>query len=141
LEAGLAVGARRAIVDDSHTFFWLVGLLEGEGYFGYTGGRPRIEVEMKDEQVIARIAALLRRSYSRRDRRDNRTDVSVTYRMAVSGRVALQLMKRMQPYMSPRRQRTISSIEERYFAESRAPELYDRFPLPPLTEVPYGLGG
>jgi len=126
-------------LDDSHTFFWLVGVFEGEAYFGYAIGqkRPIIEVEMKDEHVVARVAAILGASYYRRDRRDSRPNSSVTYRVSISGKRALQLMKRLQPYLSPRRARTIAQVEEAFLRDARDAPRYDKIPLPPLVEVPY----
>lgn len=126
-------------MDDSHTFFWLVGVSEGEGYFGYNASQksPVFEIEMKDEHVIARIAALFHVSYSRRDRRATRPGTSVTYRMALRGRRALQIMKRLQPYLSPRRGRAIQGVEESYVRDHEDQPHYSRFPLPPLIDVPY----
>jgi hypothetical protein len=126
-------------VNDTHTFFWLVGVFEGEAYFGYSTGKrtPRIEVEMKDEHVIARIASLFSVGYSRRDRRHNRPETSITYRVTLTGRRAMQVMKRVQPYMSPRRARAIQQVDERYRESRSADEDYSKFPLPPLMEVPY----
>lgn len=126
-------------MDDSHTFFWLVGVCEGEAYFGYNARRgcPSIQIEMKDEHVIARIAALFGLSYTRRDRRATRPESSVTYQVALRGRRALQLMKRLQPYMSPRRARAIQSVEEQYLARNAKALEYNRIPLPPLVELPY----
>jgi hypothetical protein len=126
-------------VNDTHTFFWLVGVFEGEAYFGYSkpSSQPRIEVEMKDEHVVARIAALFAITYSRRDRRTDRPGVSLTYRVAITGRKAMQVMKRIQPYMSPRRARTIQQIEDQYLAARGASADYSKFALPPLVDVPY----
>lgn len=126
-------------MDDSHTFFWLVGVCEGEAYFGYSASRknPVLEVEMKDEHVIARIAALFGVNYARRDRRATRPETSVTYRVTLGGRRALQVMKRLQPYMSPRRARAIQQVEDAYCAQHEANRDYNRIPLPPLVEVPY----
>lgn len=128
-------------MDDSHTFFWFVGVCEGEAYFGYRAGSktPVLEVEMKDEHVVARIAALFDKPYSRRDRRALRPQSSVTYRVTLSGRRALQVMKRLQPYMSPRRARAIQQVEDRYLAEHTSRLDYNRIPLPPLVDVPYAL--
>lgn len=127
------------MIDDSHTFFWLVGVFEGEAYFGYDASRSRpvVQVEMKDEHVIARIAAILGISYMRRDRRSTRPNSSVTYRVTHSGRRAMQLMKRLQPYMSPRRARAIEQIELGYLQDTATALDYNRIPLPPLLEVPY----
>lgn len=126
-------------MDDSHTFFWLVGVFEGEAYFGYLASQrsPVIQVEMKDEHVIARIAAILGLSYSRRDRRESRPNSAVTYRLMLRGRRAMQLMKRFQPYMSPRRARSIEQVEVAYLERTGITPEYNRVPLPPLVEVPY----
>lgn len=126
-------------MDDSHTFFWLVGVCEGEAYFGYYTSRktPVIEIEMKDEHVIARVAAIFSVSYIRRDRRAERPESSVTYRVALRGRRALQVMKRLQPYMSPRRARAIQQVEDSYLREHANRLDYNRIPLPPLIELPY----
>lgn len=128
-------------MDDSHTFFWLVGVFEGEAYFGYDkhNRSPRLEVEMKDEHVIARIAALFDKSYSRRDRRAQNPKTSVTYRVRLGGPRALQVMKRIQPYMSPRRARAIQLVEDCYCEDHKGALDYNRIPLPPLVEVPYTL--
>jgi hypothetical protein len=126
-------------VDDSHTFFWLVGVCEGEAYFGYSkrNTSPVLEVEMKDEHVIARIAALFNVVYARRDRRETRPASSVTYRVKLGGKRALQVMKRLQPYMSPRRARAIQQVEDAYCSEHVANRDYNRIPLPPLVDLPY----
>jgi hypothetical protein len=124
---------------DTHTFYWLVGVCEGEAYFGLDSGvTPVIQIEMKDEHVIARLAAIFGISYMRRDRRHARPRVSVTYRVVLKGRRAMRLMKRLQPYMSPRRARAIQRVEDGYIAlGSRASQDYARVALPSLTEVPY----
>ena len=129
-------------IDDSHTFFWLVGLFEGEACFLYDRGKrnPEIQLEMVDEHVIARVAALFGLGYQRRDRRDRQPNSNVSYRVRIYGRRALQVMKRIEPYMSPRRQSAILLVEAKYRADRDGkPSQYDRFPLPPLTEVPYRL--
>lgn len=126
-------------MDDTHTFFWLAGLFEGEACFLYCKRRqtPIIELEMKDEHVVARVAAIFTLSYARRDRRLRNPKSQVTYRIRIAGRRAMHLMKRLQPYLSPRRARTIELIEQRFLAEREERSNYTRLPLPPLTEVPY----
>jgi len=125
--------------DDSHTFFWLVGLCEGEAYFGFTRESPVIQIEMVDEHVVARLASMFGVSYCRRDRRTTRPGTTVAYKMAIRGRRALQVMKRLQPYMSPRRARAIQIIEDRYISKHVDGGDYARIPLPPLLELPYVL--
>jgi hypothetical protein len=126
-------------VDDTHTFFWLVGLFEGEAYFGMDSskGSAVIQVEMKDEHVIARLAAMFDLNYQCRDRRSTRPSSSVTYRVKLQGEKALRLMQRIKPYMSPRRARAIQMVEDRMV--ERAKLLFEarRVPLPRLVELPY----
>ncbi len=38
---------------------WAAGLLEGEGCFHSTGGRPRVSVNMTDEDVLVRLKGVL----------------------------------------------------------------------------------
>jgi hypothetical protein len=126
-------------MDDTHTFFWLVGLFEGEACFLYNRARrrPAIEVEMKDEHVIARVASLFSLAYTRRDRRLQNPRSQITYRVAVTGARAMSVMKRLQPYLSPRRARTIERIAEQYLSQEHQQKAFDRLTLPSLTEVPY----
>lgn len=128
-------------MDETHTFFWLVGLFEGEASFMYnkTARTPIIELEMTDEHVVARVASLFGLSYYRRDRRESHPNSRVSYRTVLRGVRAMHLMKRLQPYLSPRRARTIDSIELRYLEARTLQKDYDRIPLPPLTDVPYTL--
>ena len=126
-------------MDESHTFFWLVGVMEGEAYFGYVRSKgPRLEVEMKDEHVVARVASIFGVAYQRRDRRHSKPSSSVTYRCTLGGVRALRIMKRLQPYMSPRRQRAIQLVEDTYKERhTNALLMYERVPLPSLLDLPY----
>lgn len=131
-------------MQDAATFFWLVGLFEGEASFRYKASErtPVIELEMTDEHVIARVASLFDISYSRRDRRERRNDsmiLQVTYRVSLKGGRAMQLMTRMQPFLSPRRARQIDLVEELYLAGRWNTIDYANLPLPPLTSVPFSV--
>ena len=106
-----------ALVDDLENFFWLVGLAEGEAYFGYerTRGSPKITIQMTDEATIARAASLFRTTHWSPS---GRTDVrQATYRAEIGGKRALVLMLRMYPYMCPRRQAQIRLVERLYTSE------------------------
>ena len=128
-------------MDDTHTFFWLVGVLEGEGTFLWypNKGKAIIEMEMKDEHVVARVAALWGVSYYRRDRRERNPNSAVTYQVRLTGVRAIQLMERLAPYMSPRRQRTITRVTMGYRASHPNMPEAGRVPLLTLTHVPYTL--
>ena len=101
---------------DETNFYWLVGLLEGEGSFLKPSPskprEPKIDVEMKDEDVIRRVAALLGVGYRKRDR--HRENASVTYHVRLAGKRAVQLMWRLRPYLSERRQQQIDRAVQCY---------------------------
>lgn len=91
------------------SFFWLVGLFEGEGYFykGRPGERPILRVEMTDQDVIARAAALLATSTVRDQRhRGGRKDTAVA---RMTGLKAAEMMAMMQPFLSRRRREQIEN--------------------------------
>lgn len=104
-------------MDASANFYWLVGLLEGEGTFLAPSpsrpNEPRVEVEMKDYDVIARAGVLLGVSVVTRLRQRRRKghlelETVVIYRVRVSGRRAVRLLRTIKAYMSGRRQLQIS---------------------------------
>lgn len=101
---------------DETNFFWLVGLLEGEGSFLKPSPskprEPKIDVEMTDEDVIRRLSALFGVGYRRRDR--HRANASVTYHIRLAGKGAVRLMWRLKPYMSARRQQQINRAVQCY---------------------------
>jgi hypothetical protein len=87
---------------DKSEFMWLAGLLEGEGYFGSgRTGNPRVALNMTDEDVVLRALPLMQATHIRSyDPKGNRKRL---YLVDVSGRRALDLMKRILPYMGERR--------------------------------------
>lgn len=99
-------------MNNTHNIIWLAGLLEGEGYF--TGGyasRPNqagISVEMKDEDVIQRVASLFGVSYNRP--RIRNPIHSQTFKTQIRGARALKIMSAIRPYMGNRRGLKIDSI-------------------------------
>ena len=103
-------------MDALANFYWLIGLLEGEGSFlAPSPSRPnelRVEIEMNDRDVIQRAAHLLGTSVLSRTRPRHRhgaetVEMATTYRTRVSGRRAVQLLHTIRPYMSARRQAQI----------------------------------
>lgn len=101
---------------DELNFYWLIGLLEGEGSFLKPSPskprEPKIDVEMKDEDVIKRVAALFGVGYRRRDR--HRENTSVTFHVRLAGKRAAQLMWRLRPFLSLRRQAQIDRAIQCY---------------------------
>ena len=99
----------RSTISDKH-LFWLAGILEGEGSF--MAGPPsnpngtRIACQMADEDVIVRIAWLFGVSPSP-IRKVAKAHHKPTYVAAVNGCYARELMAKLRPLMSSRRQAQI----------------------------------
>jgi hypothetical protein len=93
-------------------FYWLVGLLEGEGTF--VKGPPSdpnkiaIRLQMTDEDVVSRAAKLLDASYQRYVPSNLR--FKNTFCVSVTGYPALHVMKQLRPFMGIRRQEQIDSV-------------------------------
>jgi hypothetical protein len=100
---------------DGPDLYWLAGLLEGEGSF-FPGppsapNRPTLVVNMTDEDVVARAAALLGvKVYSWRNRRGDKTHWKTAYRAGISGRQAVALMLQLRPLMGRRRREQIDRV-------------------------------
>lgn len=100
---------------------WLAGLLEGEGTFGIarnttthdnTYEYPRVIVKMADRDVIER-AAVLMGSVAIYTRLSDNPDHSTQYITKVHGDKALDVMKRVRPYMGTRRGARIDELLSR----------------------------
>jgi hypothetical protein len=90
-------------------FYWLAGLLEGEGSFA--PGPPsapnsvRITLSMTDRDVVARVAGLWRVSYHEvRKARTLERGWKPAYAVSLRGRRAAELMHDLLPLMGERRQ-------------------------------------
>ena len=85
-------------------FGWLIGILEGEGCFDMTG-TPRIRVVMTDKDTIVRTAEALGggtiRYFAGRYKRKQHWSIEVT------GDLAIEWMKKVQPHMGRRRKERI----------------------------------
>ena len=110
------------IIIPSPDFWWLVGLLEGEGSFGCYGKKTRwprlsIDVYSTDEDVIQSIAAILgtqakvRRAWSIQRRFPNAKPVFVT---SLFGSRAVGWMMTLYAFMSHRRKAAITSAIKRW---------------------------
>jgi hypothetical protein len=80
---------------DEKRFYWLVGLLEGEGSFmrgaPSSPNAPRVSVAMTDEDIIARVAEICHAKYqSVRSRNERHKQV---YRVYIKGSKAVALMR------------------------------------------------
>ena len=112
--AGTGVAPDPAACTAACEFSWLVGLLEGEGYFGVTSVvYPVLKLEMCDEDVVARACRILGAPGVRRDEpRDPRW--SHTYVTAVSGHGAATWMVKLRGSMGERRRKVIDHALENY---------------------------
>jgi DNA-binding NarL/FixJ family response regulator len=90
-------------------FYWLCGLLEGEGSFmkgpPSCPQYPVLSVTSTDEDVIQRISNLLGVKYCSVRKRQSHWRQS--YGLRIHGRRAVELMIQMRPHMSKRRQEQI----------------------------------
>ena len=102
-----AVAPDAAACTPACDFSWLVGLLEGEGYFGLTSGvYPVLKLEMCDEDIVGRACRILGAPGVRRDEpRDPAW--SPTYVTAVSGHDAAIWMEMLRESMGERRRSAI----------------------------------
>ena len=96
---------------DDKDLFWLAGLLEGEGSFlkppPSEPNRPRISLEMVDEDVIQRAAQLFGLTYYMRNENKHHEAWKPTFKIAFRGKRATETMHQLYPLMSPRRQNQI----------------------------------
>ena len=92
-------------------FHWLVGILEGEGSFMKSPpsdpNSPRVTVNMTDEDVIARVAAIFKRKYQFVKAREEHHKHS--YRVVLTGLRAADFMVQLRPFMGLRRQGQIDA--------------------------------
>jgi hypothetical protein len=92
---------------------WLAGLLEGEGSFmissnGSRSPRVRISVEMADFDVIHRVADMWGVAIAHL--KPQKPEHKPTYRVAVGGGKAMQIMTTLRPLMGQRRQAQIDLL-------------------------------
>ncbi len=94
---------------------WLVGILEGEGSFGYYGRTQRVSMEMTDKDTIERYVDIVGKVLSKdfavsefqRKHRVNYSFESTMYRLTLTGDNARQLMGFVVGLMSYRRRARI----------------------------------
>ena len=84
---------------DTKEFFWLVGLLEGEGSFlkptPSQPHSPAISVQMTDEDVIQKVSVLLGSKYQ--TCKPQKSHHKVSFRIMKRGYKAVELMKKLFP--------------------------------------------
>src|SRR6202012_5290481 len=92
-----------------HDFFWLVGLLEGEGSFMHgppsTPNQPRLVLHMTDLDIVERAARLMGTRCVPRKHSNPRW--KPTFATMLRGRRAARLMQEMYPHLGSRRRAQI----------------------------------
>lgn len=91
---------------------WLAGLLEGDGCFLESKSKPRITLQMVDEDVIQRVADIWQCGYSSYSPR--KSNWSALHTVLISSQRAINWMEAISPYMGSRRQSKISDLIARY---------------------------
>lgn len=91
----------------------IIGLLEGEGYFGNSssGGKiPVIQINMTDKDVIEWLANIFGCNIYSQDNSRLKPNWKVCYGLKISGRKAAIIMQLILPYMSERRTTRIKEV-------------------------------
>ena len=94
---------------------WLAGLLEGEGYFGLRSdsGTHQVKLEMTDEDVVLRALILIQRitgnqhNITEVNRKDKKAHYQPTFVIALYGKDATKVMKKVVKLMGWRRRQKI----------------------------------
>jgi|SRR5689334_14523165 len=109
-------------MNENEEFYWLVGLLEGEGSFmkppPSSPNAPRVSINMTDEDIIARVAVIFKRKHQFIKSKNLKHKNS--YRVTLSGKRAVELMIACRPAMSKRRQRQIDEALAKYDGSLRS---------------------
>lgn len=97
------------LVDD-HDFYWLIGILEGEGTFISASpsgrGTPVVRVVLTDRDVVERVGALIDRAVL--PVRKRRPHYKTPYVTTIKGAPALALMRAIYPVMGTLRRVSIA---------------------------------
>jgi len=106
--------------------YYIAGLLEGEGSFGFYGC-PVIQINMTDGDVIEGARKILHPKANIRTQQKN--DRKLMYILHISGPIAIQWMMTIYPLMKMRRKQKIREVIEKWkevknasVAQTRNPE-------------------
>jgi len=106
-------------------FYWLVGILEGEGTFlkalPSKKNKISIQLQMTDEDIVNRVAKLLGVAYYKCMPKKKHHKVS--FRCAITGFKAAELMEKIKPFMGSRRQLQIEKVIASYTFPKKYKEL------------------
>ena len=99
---------KRQKVNSEQEFFWLVGLLEGEGCFNLDKSSPRIVISMIDKDIIEYVGQIWGTNVHRREQHGLGT--KPMYSTSIQGDTAVRLLRKILPYMSKRRKEKLSYL-------------------------------
>tara|TARA_R100000030_G_C3147614_1_gene97411 strand:- start:5 stop:397 length:393 start_codon:yes stop_codon:yes gene_type:complete len=116
-------------------FSWLVGILEGEAYFGCPDNRPQIVVSMTDRDVMERVS-----EYLQKDILTHATKGQDQHRVKITGRKALYVAEKVEPFMSKRRKEQIAKMKSwtpktKYKTEGYIPKPKKPIDLPVFSNI------
>ena len=99
--------------------YWVAGILEGEGSFGFYRGSPCIQVQMTDKDVIERVASILGLNMrSPWVRKDGHKPV---WSCVASGKKAAQWMMTLLPILGERRREKVEDSIRKWRASPNIP--------------------
>ena len=109
-------------------FSWLVGIFEGEGWFGlkkrtsriknktYIYYYPHMSITMTDEDIIKRLASILKhnnyRTFTPSGKNVKGENYKTAYRLSICGPKAMYIAEKMEPYLSQRRKEQVQYARE-----------------------------
>jgi hypothetical protein len=103
---------------DELTFYWLAGLLEGEGSFckplPSQPNSPLISIETTDEDIAQRVSQIFDTQYTQNRRSHQKEHWKPSFKSRISGVRALELMRMLRPLMGLRRQGQIDAALASY---------------------------
>lgn len=105
---------------------WLVGILEGEGYFGYYTASQYVEISSTDEDVINHVAILYEKLTGHEyniTARQQGGHKKPAYRIRAGGSDARFIMKYLLKHMSQRRRKRIWQSLNRYQPKKTKPDI------------------
>ena len=109
LKEGVSTRVETGSIIEMNTcdFFWLAGLLEGEGCFSPYRTTPRITLRITDKDVACRAAKLMDSKVRVDSSNPSTRDI---YEVYIGGIKAAILMAKLLPHMSERRQNRIQPV-------------------------------
>jgi hypothetical protein len=104
-------------MDDKEMVAWLAGILEGEGSFCWRGrktayGIPYIRVGMADKDIVERISDIIGGNVH--PEKPRKLHYKIQYRLSISGKPAIIIMKLILPHMGERRSKKIRELIQKW---------------------------